>query len=182
MPWFKVDDSYWSHPKVLLSGLEARGVWVTAASWCAQHMTDGRIPQDVLLTLIPAAKRKVLAACDELERLGMWTRDGADWLFHDWTAYNPTRQQIEADRAQHRQRQQRYLSSKRANGPVTNGVSDGVSDKRPSHPIPSPKDGMGKGTHPIPADAVRWDALCRHGAPYAGRGCIECRTGKDLAR
>ena len=105
MTWFKVDDNYWSHPKVLLSDLESRGVWVTAGSWCAQHLTDGRIPRPVLRRIIPLRPAKVDAIANELEASGLWYMDGDDYVFHDWQAYQPTKASIHDIRKQRAERQ-----------------------------------------------------------------------------
>src|SRR4051812_39798971 len=51
MTWFKVDDGLWGHPKWLATPAPARGLWVTAGSWSAANLTDGRIPRHVLPSL-----------------------------------------------------------------------------------------------------------------------------------
>lgn len=106
--WFKVDDNYWSHPKVLLSGPDCRGVWVTAGSWCAQHLTDGRIPRPVLRRIIPLRPAKVDALAEELEAAGLWYLDADDWVFHDWPEYQPTKDVVFDARKQRRIRQQAW--------------------------------------------------------------------------
>jgi len=81
---FSVDDRFHSHAKVLKICLAARGLWVSAGSWCSDHGTDGRAPHHVLLAL--GATPKLIA---DLVRAGMWgeTADGGI-EFHDWTFWN----------------------------------------------------------------------------------------------
>ena len=112
MTWFKVDDNYWSHPKVLLTPLDVRGMWVSAGSWCAQHLTDGFIPDEILKRIMPVRPKQVDALTDRLETTGLWTHQGDDWHFHDWQAYQPIRTQVEEERrtARERQRQWRALN------------------------------------------------------------------------
>ena len=51
MPWFKVDDSFWGHPKRVACPPAALGLWVTAGSWCGQQLTDGHVPKHMLSVL-----------------------------------------------------------------------------------------------------------------------------------
>ena len=70
MAWFKVDDNYWSHPKVMFQSLDASGLWVRAASWSANHLTDGSFPVKVAHQIIPRRAQAIDAIGDELEALG----------------------------------------------------------------------------------------------------------------
>lgn len=141
MAWFKVDDSYWSHPKVMFQTLEASGLWLRAGSWAANHLTDGRVPLRITHMIIPKSRRAVDALGGELEDLGLWTRDGDDWVFHDWGEYQPTRDEVEAEREKARERQARWRENgaraARRNG-VSNGVTDGVTNAYPTRPDPTP--------------------------------------------
>lgn len=51
MTWFKVDDGFYDHPKVENLSMAARGLWVTAGSWCAKQLTDGVISKKKLGSL-----------------------------------------------------------------------------------------------------------------------------------
>ena len=44
MPWFKVDDGFYDHPKVLEAGNAAVGLWLRCATWSARQLTDGHVP------------------------------------------------------------------------------------------------------------------------------------------
>lgn len=94
MVWFKVDDGFWSHPKVLELSDAAVALWVRAGSYCAGHLTDGAVRPGVLRLL--GADRD---AATELVLAGLWhlDSDGA-WRFHDWTEYQPTREEQDAKR------------------------------------------------------------------------------------
>lgn len=109
MPWFKVDDGFHSHPKTIGVSLGARGLWVTAGAWCAHHLTDG------VLTL---AHVQFLGGsedmADELVEAGLWdvTRDTSvsnkvTYTFHEWTEYQPTRENVQTEREASRERQRR---------------------------------------------------------------------------
>lgn len=102
MPWFKIDDSLWGHPKWLTASSSARALWVTAGSWCMAQVQDGKVPSIVLPML--GGKPKDAA---ELVAVGLWEVQEDGWLFHDWHDYQPTREQIESDRHAARERQRR---------------------------------------------------------------------------
>jgi hypothetical protein len=114
MTWFKVDDNYWSHPKVMFQPLQASGLWVRAGSWTANHLTDGRIPIEITHTIAPRIKPRTLDALgDQLEAHGMWYRENGDWVFHDWAHYQPTRAKIEAERERNRKRLESWRARNR---------------------------------------------------------------------
>lgn len=84
MAWFKVDDKLWGHPKWLATNIRARGLWVTAGSWCAAHETDGHIPRHVLTVL--GGKT---GDATELVNAGLWVTQKDGWRFHDWGEFQP---------------------------------------------------------------------------------------------
>lgn len=94
MTWFKVDDSFHSHPKVMAASPAALGLWVVAGSWSGMNLTEGHIPAHVLPRLMPKAER----LARELVAVGLWDRVEDGFVFHDWTVYNPTRAEAMAAR------------------------------------------------------------------------------------
>ena len=84
MAWFKVDDKLWGHPKWLAVSPRARGLWVTAGSWCASNGTDGLVPTHVLRVLGHTAKD-----AGELVGAGLWHVEDGGWRFNDWLTYQP---------------------------------------------------------------------------------------------
>jgi hypothetical protein len=104
MTWFKVDDGWWSHPKVIPVESDARGIWVSAGSWCAQHLTDGFLPEYALKMVTELRGNKLKAACEELIEAGLWKRRPGGFLFHDWEKYQPIREDVEKKRAADRER------------------------------------------------------------------------------
>ena len=94
MPWGKVDDKLHSSQKWLATPLRARGLWAGAVSWCMDQLTDGAIPEHVVRAL--GGTRKDAA---DLVRTGLWEEAETGWIFHDWLEYQPSREQILAERA-----------------------------------------------------------------------------------
>jgi len=135
--WFKVDDGLWGHPKWLATPPTARALWVTAGSWCADQLTDGVIPTHVLP--IVGGKPKDAAA---LVAVGLWDRIDEGWVFHDWPAFQPSRESVLADRAAAKDRQRKarerarqLRAESREMSRRDTGVSNGPPD--PTRPDPT---------------------------------------------
>lgn len=108
MTWFKVDDNLATHYKVITAGNEAMGLWVRAASWSAQQLTDGRIPLNIV---------NMFGTMDQANKLveaALWHRDGDGYEFNDWEDYQPTRAKVMAERAGAQERNRR--AAERARG------------------------------------------------------------------
>jgi len=104
MPWFKVDDTLHSHPKPRRASLAALGLWSLCGSYCMAYKTDGFTPE-WFVQGFPNGKR----LAGELVSVGLWEsaiRDGEHgWAFHDWADYQPSSDEIEAERTAARERQ-----------------------------------------------------------------------------
>lgn len=85
--WFKVDDSFHSHPKAAAASLEALGLWTLAGSWSGNHLTDGFVPDHML----PSLSRGNAQLADELVAAGLWRRTKGGYRFHQWADRNPTK-------------------------------------------------------------------------------------------
>lgn len=109
MTWFRVDDAMALSPAVLAAGNRAMGLWVRAGAWSAQHLTEGHVPATVV-RLLGGTRADTTALVDA----GLWQPDGDDWAFRDWAASNPSKEQVEADRAAAAARQRRARDTARA--------------------------------------------------------------------
>jgi len=97
MPWFKVDDSFESHPKVKAiprpRRVKAIGLWTLAGSWSARQLTDGFVPSYMLDEL---AGTKTEA--NTLVEVDLWSAVDGGYVFKDWHDWQPTKAKVEADR------------------------------------------------------------------------------------
>jgi hypothetical protein len=142
MPWVKLDDRFPSHRKIALLSDRAFRLHISAICWCAENLTDGRIT-DRELTLV-AHVRGLKATAKQLEDAGVWDRADDGWVIHDYLDYNPSREQVQAERKKNAERQEKFR--RRKNGkPVppdgsdapsngsSNGVTPGARDAPETH-------------------------------------------------
>lgn len=112
IPWFKVDDKLHSHPKARRAGLAALGLWSVAGSWSSEHTQEGFVPEWFVSTWPNGRKRAA-----ELVDARLWFPDTRDeetgWRFHDWEHFQPSKNEVERDRAVNRDRQRRYREKRR---------------------------------------------------------------------
>lgn len=152
MPWFVVDDSAHSHPKLVKAGNAAVGLWMRCGSYAAQHLTDGIVPAAI------ASMYGTGPQVTKLVKLGLWHPAGhtcpecvqpaeGDYVMHDYHVYNPTRRQVQDRRAKaaEKKRRQRGGTSPEPPNPGRNHqrIADDSSAnreriERESPPIHSP--------------------------------------------
>jgi hypothetical protein len=89
MTYFKVDDHFHSHPKILDLGLDAIGLWTLAGSWSGEQLTDGFIPSS-LIARLGGSQETTQALVDA----GLWEVTEGGFIFHDWDAHNQTKAQV----------------------------------------------------------------------------------------
>lgn len=142
MPWFKVDDSFHSHPKTLATDPAALGLWVIAGAWSSANLTDGFVSTMVLSRLLPDSDelaKKLVAA-------GLWKRAKGGYQFHDWSDYQPNKNDVEKERKAARDRMRNLRANRKPPGHVVNGSPEqganvresfGRSSATPTHPVPS---------------------------------------------
>lgn len=142
MTWFKVDDRFHSHPKVLAlrSGQHeetAIVLWVKAGSWCASNLTNGAVPTYVLSSLVRKNAEKAAA---ELVRVGLWEATASGFQFRKWNEYQPTKETVEARRRKNANKVAAWRGRNQVGDPQCNQVtSEDVTEQvtpPPSRPVP----------------------------------------------
>lgn len=109
MTWFKVDDSFHSHPKTLATEPAALGLWVVAGSWCGANLNDGFVPDYALPRLLPDSEK----LAKKLVAAGFWKRTKGGYQFHDWDHCNPSAEDVKAERAAARDRMAKLRRKRR---------------------------------------------------------------------
>jgi hypothetical protein len=88
MSWFKVDDGFFMHPKVVAAGNAAIGLWIRCGAYSAHQLTDGFIPRDVAYMLGSRA------LCIKLVEAGLWKPGLGGWQMHDFHDYQPSGDEV----------------------------------------------------------------------------------------
>jgi hypothetical protein len=166
--WFKVDDSFHSHPKQTAASLTAIGLWAVAGSWSANHLTDGFVPDHQ----IPSLSRGQVELAAELVRAGLWRRTKGGYQFHQWdsdadgTVRNLKKKEVVTERRKKSSggrigNHRRWHEARGISDPdcpycqgehrYSDRYSDRSADSTPSPPVPSrpdPKDRTPTGSDP----------------------------------
>lgn len=137
MAYFPVDDDMAFHPKVLMAGNEAIGIWTRAGALSKKHFTGGFVTVDTA---------RALGGDAEIQRLvssGLWVAEtdpmlGEGFRFHDWKqqAGNDDavveRERAEKSRARNAQRQKEWRERNGKGNAVTNAPVTGGPSPSPS--------------------------------------------------
>ena len=135
MPWVRLDDSFADHPKIAEAGPLAAWLHTKALIYCGRHLTDGRIPKAVVVSLVDwtsvlmgngvtNAHPDNLTLAAALVSVGLWHEDGAAFQIHDYLQYQPSRAEVLAEREKTKARVQRFRARNVVTSTVTNGVSN----------------------------------------------------------
>lgn len=147
MTWFRVDDGFYDHPKVdaLFDQPEtaalAVAVWTLAGAWASRHLTDGHVPRRVLRRLLPGVS--ATDGAEALVRVGLWEQREDGWVFTDWAAWNPLRDEVEEKRAGSRQRAKKSNERRKAAAQNTADapqLRDGYAASAAPRPVPTVPD------------------------------------------
>lgn len=126
MVWFKVDDGFHGHPKVVELSTSAVGVWTLCGSWSAKYLTDGSVNLKTIVRLGGSESDAV-----ELVQSGLWSLTDSGYQFKDWDKYQPLKATVEAEREAAQERM-RAIRAKRK-GTSSNERSGFSSDDVPAN-------------------------------------------------
>lgn len=167
MAWSRIDDSLHSHPKIMLVGNAATGLFVRLISYAGQHLTDGFVPAHVARAYGTPRLLKSLCDANLLTRVDSKSDQtsethphlqGPGFVIHDYLDYNPSREQVLAERAKNAARQEAFRRRRRGQEPppdgssepagngVSNGVTNAATNGAPARPGPTrPPEGVDVG-------------------------------------
>ena len=149
MAWFKIDDGFHASRKLLKIPKRARfaavGLWTVAGSWCADQLTDGNVP-DYMIAEWGAPPAGPPALVDA----GLWERTQDGYLFYNWHEYQPSKQDVDAERAASRERMKDLRAKRKRGKPLEQAEvgdvfgrtvpnrSENVRNPDPTRPDPTP--------------------------------------------
>ena len=186
MVWVRIDDQFPEHPKVAEAGPLAMAMQVAALCYCNRKLTDGFVPRSIARRLldfevVDADGRlwTVSRTCgmvgedvdatwviELLVEAGMWDEVPGGYAIHDYHDFQPTKEDVEAERESARERM-RNLRAKRkgSSGSSSGGSSDERSDDVRENfgdgsatPVPVPKGSKEPSTSAVADPKVSEDA------------------------
>lgn len=168
MPWFMVDDGFWSHPKSLQLSDGAQALWVRAGSWSMKHLTDGFIP-DFALPILSAKPRFV----NELRTVSLWFSVEGGNQFHAWDEYQRSREEVEQERRDNAERKRRSRGQSRGESHRDTARSHGGTPEAQSLPFPAlPINQLNTVSHlPETAGQIDVDKVIVAVQKHCGREC-----------
>jgi hypothetical protein len=162
MPWIRLDDQFPDHPKVLAAGPAAAWLYVCGIGYCNRLLTDGRIPAGQVRKLADVDNAPELAA--RLVDVGLWEATEDGYIIHDFLEYQPSAEQVKAERADNARRQQEWRERRKGErNALSNAVTNGVSN--------APRNGPVTGApYPIPSRTLPDPQEAEFSAKVGGRG------------
>ncbi|HMI88544.1 MAG TPA: hypothetical protein VK550_30890 [Polyangiaceae bacterium] len=130
MPWIKLDDSFYDHPKFAQVSVPATWLYFRCLGYAARHLTDGFVSLAVAvqLTVRPANTKKLAT---ELVTARLWEVTDDGYKIHDYAVYNPSAEETRAKRAaesETKRRAGRIGAAKRWGSGLTGGSRDGTAN------------------------------------------------------
>lgn len=154
VPWLKVDDGFAAHPK--LERLQAHcgtnhpafgyaiAVWTLMGTDCAARLTDGEFTRERARRVVLLPAYAVDEGIEALEATGYIDVQDADrWKFHDWSHYQPSREEVEAKRADiSRKRSEAGKRGNEARWGADRKIANGVvtPSQNENRPVANPSD------------------------------------------
>lgn len=135
MPWVRLDDQIFLHPKIVAAGKDATLLHLSALTYASSQLTDGFIPAASLRVVAFTVNVNPKHAATLVE-VGIWESVEGGYRIHDYLEYNPSAEKIRGERADAKARMQRLRSANVR--PNKERSSPEVRDSHPHpHPIPS---------------------------------------------
>ena len=139
MPWYRTDDDLPEHVKADALESAAGDPATLAAAWmtwlhmgcdCARRRTDGAFTRARAHRAVRLPSAMVDAGIAALVSARFFDATDDGYQFHNWSKYQPTKAESEADRQANAERQKAFRNRHRngVTNAVTNGVTNGVTN------------------------------------------------------
>jgi hypothetical protein len=110
VPWVKLDDQLWAKPKVIAAGNEATGAYCRMLSYCGAQLTDGHVTEEIAGFIAPTPVLDAL-----IERTFVAQSPDGGLLIPDYLDFNPSKKQVEKERAEARKRMKKVRAKSKRN-------------------------------------------------------------------
>jgi hypothetical protein len=91
MSWIKLDDQFFTHPKIVDLSKDAKLLYLAALTYCGAHLTDGGLTRGALRVVaatvdVPPETAEVLLAA------GLWSAAADGVQINNYLQYQPSRE------------------------------------------------------------------------------------------
>lgn len=155
MPWVRIDEDFVQHPKVVQVGPFGVALQVAALCYANRNLTDGFVPYGAVRMLLDFNRigenigEKVelwsevgaMNIASRLVEAGLWEEVEDGFQIHDFEDYQPSRQDVLAEREKTRDRVAKHRAAKRKGNAAGNSRSNAVTNAPvtpPPVPVPVP--------------------------------------------
>jgi len=127
MAWLRIDDRARTHPKIIKAGSSAAWLWFCGLSYCREHLTDGKIDKKAIKILTSDLTFPQKFA-KKLVEVGLWHDRGSYYEVHDFLDWNPSKEQVIAQRNGDSARKRSVSSDRIPDGiqPDSDRIPDGI--------------------------------------------------------
>ncbi len=112
MPWASLGDDFHDDPQAYRAGATALGVWAMCRSWCADKLSDGRIPKGLAEAKARALRADPEVVFADLLRSELWRDDGTHFVDVRYLEENPSRARVIEKKASAAKRYDAWKSSR----------------------------------------------------------------------
>lgn len=173
MPWVRIDDHFDQNQKIAAAGPLGMALWTAGLAYCNRQLTDGFIPRAIARTLLDFevdydGRRYQLSVTSGivgrdvdaefciglLLENGLWDEVDGGYLVHDYADFQPTREQVIAERegrhsakaaggkaraaAAARDDEGRFIQQSIQQPASSPPAEHPAADQQPSSPVPVP--------------------------------------------
>jgi len=129
-----IDVNIITHPKALIAGAEALGLWTWGMCYAQIHRTDGRLPRVAVMSALGEKPRVLRRLAVRLVTSGLWVElEDGSFQVHNYGSKNQTAAEIATRNEQRKlanaERQARWRNARNAKvtDPITRDVTEAVT-------------------------------------------------------
>lgn len=100
MTWTRLDENFYDHPKVVAAGPDAEHLHIRGLIYSNRYLLNGRLPKLAVGAFSPFSGRRAERAIERLIEVGIWQEVKDAYEIHDYLIYQPSREQVQAQRKQ----------------------------------------------------------------------------------
>jgi hypothetical protein len=180
--WARINATMFEHPKIRRAGRDARDVYVAAILYSVRVDSDGFVPSEIIATLDPElSQQKNRVGVEKLVSLGLLeSTERGGYVLPSFEDYQRTRDDVEKQRAEWRERQQRSRKKRNPGDLVTRDCHANVTRESRDNRQTGPTD-RNKTLAGAPRQDEVWDTLEELFVPVAEKTSAHGARNKACA-